>query len=146
MPSILIEVGFLTNKDEEKFLSTEENQVYLASAIFRSIRDYKEKFEARNSIVKRENIAVEPAPSGDVVEFRIQIASSRSEIKNDTGIYKQFKDVWMFQESNLYKYTTGLANNYETISKQLQEVKKKVPDCFVIAFKNGERVAVSSVR
>ena len=146
MPSILTEVGFLTNKDEEIFLSKEENQVYLASAIFRSIREYKEKFEARNSIMKVENVAVAPAKSADVVEFRIQIASSRREIKNDSGPYKQFNDVWMFQESSQFKYTTGLANDYETINKQLQEVRKIVPDCFIIAFKNGQRVSVVSVK
>ena len=146
MPSVLIEVGFITNQEEEKYLAKEENQVYIASAIFRSIREYKERFEARNSIVKPEIKVIEPVISADVVEFRIQIASSKREIKNDTGIYKQFKDVWVFQENSQYKYTTGLANDYETISKQLQEIKKTVPDCFVVAFKNGQRVSISSVR
>lgn len=40
MPSVLIELGYLTNPKEEMELSTAEVQDYLASAIFRGIRDY----------------------------------------------------------------------------------------------------------
>lgn len=40
MPSVLIELGYLTNPKEEKELGSAEVQDYLASAIFRGIRDY----------------------------------------------------------------------------------------------------------
>ncbi len=45
MPSILIETGFLSNAKEEKILSSEEGQVYIASAIFRAVKDYKRGIE-----------------------------------------------------------------------------------------------------
>jgi N-acetylmuramoyl-L-alanine amidase len=47
MPSVLVELGFLTNPTEEDYLNNSENQAYLASAIFRAFRDWKEKREAR---------------------------------------------------------------------------------------------------
>lgn len=40
MPSILIELGFLTNRNEERFLNSDYGQTIMASAIFRAIRDY----------------------------------------------------------------------------------------------------------
>lgn len=40
MPSVLVEIGFLSNPTEEKYLNSSEGQVYLASAIFRAIREY----------------------------------------------------------------------------------------------------------
>jgi len=46
MPSVLIEIGFLTNPKEERELSTESVQDYIASAIFRSIRDYFEYLDS----------------------------------------------------------------------------------------------------
>ncbi len=46
MPSALIEVGFLSNPKEERFLNDDLGQVYLASAIFRAFRDYKEELES----------------------------------------------------------------------------------------------------
>ncbi len=43
MPSLLIELGFLSNPEEEKYLRNTQNQVYLASAIYRAIKAYKEE-------------------------------------------------------------------------------------------------------
>jgi N-acetylmuramoyl-L-alanine amidase len=48
MPSVLIEVGFLSNKTEEKYLNDELGQSYIASGIFRAFRDYKNEIEAMN--------------------------------------------------------------------------------------------------
>jgi len=42
MPSVLVEIGYLTNPKEEKELSSATTQDYIASAIFRAIRDYFE--------------------------------------------------------------------------------------------------------
>jgi N-acetylmuramoyl-L-alanine amidase len=41
MPAVLVELGFLTNPSEEDFLLSDRGQSYMASAIFRAIRDYK---------------------------------------------------------------------------------------------------------
>ena len=40
MPSVLVELGFLTNPDEEDFLRSEKGQSYMASAIYRAIKEY----------------------------------------------------------------------------------------------------------
>ena len=45
MPSVLVEVGYMTNKTEEKYLNDPLGQTYLASAIFRALRDYKNEIE-----------------------------------------------------------------------------------------------------
>ena len=46
MPSVLIETGFMTNPAEEKKLNNKMHRVYIASAIFRAIRDYKTYLES----------------------------------------------------------------------------------------------------
>lgn len=48
MPSILVETGFLTNPTEEKFLNSKEGQSYIASAIYRAFKDYKNGIEGLN--------------------------------------------------------------------------------------------------
>lgn len=45
MPSILTEIGYLTNPLEETFLGSETGQDYLAKAIFRGVRKYKDEVE-----------------------------------------------------------------------------------------------------
>ena len=46
MPSVLVEVGYLSNPKEEKELNNELNQVYIASGIYRAFRDYKKEIES----------------------------------------------------------------------------------------------------
>ncbi len=48
MPSILVEIGYLTNPKEEKDLNDSSIQGNIASGIFRAFRDYKNEIEALN--------------------------------------------------------------------------------------------------
>lgn len=45
MPSILTEIGYLTNPLEETFMASEIGQDYLAKSIFRGLRKYKDEYE-----------------------------------------------------------------------------------------------------
>lgn len=45
MPSVLTEIGFLTNPSEEQFLGSAKGQDYLASGLFRAFREYKDEIE-----------------------------------------------------------------------------------------------------
>jgi N-acetylmuramoyl-L-alanine amidase len=45
MPAVLVELGFVTNPREAAYLASEEGQTYLASAIFRAVRAFKEKYD-----------------------------------------------------------------------------------------------------
>ncbi len=44
MPAILVETGFLTNRAEARFLTSEQGQTYIASAIFRAVRVFKQDY------------------------------------------------------------------------------------------------------
>ena len=56
MPSVLIETGFLTNKNEERFLTSKEGQDYLASAIYRAFKEYKQEVESVSQSIIDESI------------------------------------------------------------------------------------------
>ncbi len=47
MPAVLVEIGYLSNTKEEKELNDPLVQEYIASAIFRAIRDYKNEVELK---------------------------------------------------------------------------------------------------
>ena len=46
MPSVLIETGYLTNPEEERYLASQEGQEELANSIFRAFKAYKEEVDA----------------------------------------------------------------------------------------------------
>jgi len=48
MPSVLVEIGFLSNPKEEKELNDPSIQGNIASGIFRAFRDYKNEIESLN--------------------------------------------------------------------------------------------------
>lgn len=152
MPGVLVEVGFLSNQYEERFVASEEGKVYLASAIFRAIRDYKNRYDARNSqlVVRNHNAvqteAANPEKPGKIeqenqeIEYRIQVASSQEPMNENEGPYKHFDNVWEYKEGEFYKYTTAKASSHEEIMEVLDEVRKVVPDCFIVGFKDGKRI------
>jgi N-acetylmuramoyl-L-alanine amidase len=60
MPAILIEVGFLTNRREEKKLATPEHREALARAIYAGLAEYKRRYDQRLRTAQTQN----PAPKG----------------------------------------------------------------------------------
>jgi N-acetylmuramoyl-L-alanine amidase len=45
MPSVLIEIGYLTNKTDEKYIGSENGQEFIAKSIYKAFRDYKLEME-----------------------------------------------------------------------------------------------------
>ena len=48
MPSVLVETGYINNKEEEDYLNSEEGQEEVANAILRGIENYKRDAEKRS--------------------------------------------------------------------------------------------------
>jgi N-acetylmuramoyl-L-alanine amidase len=45
MPSVLTEIGYLTNPQEEQFLGSSKGQDYVATSLFKAFREYKDEIE-----------------------------------------------------------------------------------------------------
>jgi len=151
MPSILIETGFLTNPKEEDFLQSEKGQDYLASAIFRAFRAYKENFEGSISVtepiqpvVVKEEISSIPTPIKviitDEVVFKVQIGTYLKSMLNDT----LFKEINAEQQevNGIYKYYVGNETDKSSLDKLKNQLKEKgFKGAFVVAFYKGERIS-----
>ncbi len=55
MPSILIELGFLSNETEESFLMSNQGQQTMAESIVKAINRYKELVEKSPAAVQQPN-------------------------------------------------------------------------------------------
>lgn len=164
MPGILIETGFITNPEEEKYLMSEEGQNVISSAIFRAFRDYKKIIESKSSfalasrnnkqsdsmgsvLIKNSNATdsfpVEPAPAAaDIplskVEFKVQIAASSKPIPTNSHTFKGLNDVTEYHVGDIYKYAVGSSQTFPEIISYSKQIKERFPDAFIIAVKNTD--------
>lgn len=169
MPSVLIELGFLTNQEEEDFLNKEEGREYMSSAIFRAFRDYKGELDGTISEVE---VPEDPKPSGPVVEkpkpiksedvstekgdgmiweecaeslrFQVQLISYSKKVEKSPGNFKGLLRVEEYLSNGLYKYSAGCTKSYENAKKNLGRARELGFDgAFVIAFQGKDRVELS---
>ena len=149
MPGILVETGFLSNPEEEKFLLSENGQIYIASAIYRAFKEYKINFEEKNLVDAAELPIVEvtePAKEEEVF-FRVQFASYKSPKSLNNKKFKKLKEVQEYYHKGMYKYTAG---NEKTLEKALQlkgeMTGKGYKDAFIVAFVGEKRVTLDEAQ
>lgn len=162
MPSVLIETGFLTNKNENKFLSSKEGQNKLSISIAESIEEYINQFKI-NSVVQSNNPAQSSGSTVSVVEtvndnkdkidkidkdiiFKVQIASGSRKLETKSYNFKGLLNVERLKVGNSYKYYIGNTNNFSEIEVFLKQAKSKgYTTAFVVAFKNGKRIDIENL-
>jgi N-acetylmuramoyl-L-alanine amidase len=156
MPSVLVELGFLTNKNEGKYLNSKKGQQQLAKQIASAIVKYLSRLRL-NTIATDDVVTVEETPDTDVpkvdetetkedVLFKIQIASSKKKIRTKSYNFKGLKNVERVKVGKYYKYYYGHSSDYQETKRALAKAKKKgYKSAFIAAFLNGEKVSLSKV-
>ena len=156
MPSILIECGFLTNPKEEEFLHSEIGQDYIASAIFRAFRSYKESVEIEEPKIK-ETIKSDVKINNEVEKKIKVIADAKQEsdlnliFKIQIGTYlKSMLDQKEFVNLNAeevkingtFKYFVNSGNDKKEADNLRNHLREKgFNGAFVVAFLNGKRIS-----
>ncbi len=147
MPSVLIETGFLTNKEEEEFLANPENQEKMAMSMFTAFEEYKEYYDAADQSVYSGNeynmdrfgMTEEEIGPEDIV-YRVQIETSQTKIPLDDPQFKNMP-VWMYENNGLFKYTVGAFKDADSANDLKKEMRAEgYEHAFVVTFKNGQRV------
>ena len=152
MPKILVELGFISNREEEKFLASKEGQRKLAKGIFDGFSEYYSlygkpqgstsiKKSADNSYIKESapvSNGKSETKSGAPV-FKIQIFATDKKLKENDSRLKGLKADY-YQEGNWYKYTYGETCNYEEIQRKKKEISGKFGQAFIVAFIDGKKV------
>lgn len=153
MPSILVECGFLTNPKEEEFLHSDLGQDYIASAIFRAFRSYKQNIEITDEAVNVKPIDVVDTLKKDVVEpktnkikndlsllYKVQIGTFLRSMLNN----QQFTDLKVEEEkiNGTFKYFVNVGSS----KKEADKLKIKLRDlgfngAFIVAFLDGKQIS-----
>ena len=140
MPSVLVELGFLTNKNEGRYLNSAKGQKQMAKEIAGAILKYVAQL-ALNTVAETTTIVAE-AP----VEFKVQLASGKNKVATKSYNFKGLTSVQRVKVGAMYKYYFGNTSSYTQVKKALKKAKSKgFSTAFIVAFKNGEKIAVSKV-
>ncbi len=153
MPSVLIETGFLTNKEEGPFLNSNNGQTRMADAIIDAIKDYSKSINLAVLENLETNIPVTTttveAPttfedSFEGITFKVQLAASSKKLEPKSSNFKGLKPVFREEEDKMYKYYYGATSSYNQIQDLQQKAKTKgYKTCYVVAFKDGKKITVN---
>ena len=148
MPGVLVETGFISNPEEEKYLMSQYGQDIIASAIYRGFKEYKEEIDRRTNLTVvmdnepdsagqsvTENTPAAPSP-GQII-FSIQVASTKNKIPTDPSSFKGYEHVEVIQDGRWFKYLIGKDTSYQAAHQRCNAVKSDYPEAFIVAIKEG---------
>lgn len=107
MPSILTEIGFLTNPLEEQFLGSEKGQMYISTSIFNGFRKFKDELEGTKKEYNDQYSKLEPLENEN-----LKAGNSGKPVKEDEFAVEE--------ESGNGKTTTAKHDSTKTDSQLLQ--------------------------
>lgn len=148
MPSILIELGFISNDNECKYLTSQKGIDEMSKSLYLAFSEY---LDYHNKLLERavpaaQAIGNREEENKSLPVYKVQFMSLKSPLKNNDKRIRDYADVDYYKEGGVYKYTCGNTTDYEAILKTKAEVQKKYKDAFVIAVYEGKKISVKQAR
>ena len=151
MPSILVELGYISNAEEAKYLASATAQQHLSSCISKAFDRYYADLKklsdgATHPTVSEPTEVVEEQPASvpvvdeDAPVFKVQFLSSAKKLSKGNQAFKGLTPVDCYYDKGLYKYTYGASTDYNKILRLKRKVNEKFKDAFIVAFVKGERI------
>lgn len=154
MPSILVELGYISNAEEAKYLASETGQKKLSNCISTAFDKYYADLNkqmgnaAMDYLVENEtpdatSVVETPTPTPNTDNkpvFKIQFMVSSTKLDNNDKAFKGLTPVDYYYDKGLYKYTYNATTDYNKILQVKKKVNEKFKDAFIVAFINGERI------
>lgn len=161
MPSVLTEIGFMSNPQELKYITSEKGQNEIAAALFGAVKDYAE-YVRKSLLVDSSSETSRPASEtvsqdsdaerkteGKPAEkpqtvggrtYSIQIMASADRLKTDDarfGAYRNKVKEYRAGGRFPYKYCVGEYADRAAAQAELKTVRQKFSTAFVVAVENG---------
>ena len=155
MPSVLVELGFLTNNKEGPYVNSKKGRRELATQVANGILMYKKNIalgtsNAQNPVITQDEvdaaIKVSQEKIYEDVTFKVQLAAGSKKIATKAYNFKGLKNVAREKFGTLYKYFYGSTSNYTEIQLLKTFAQEKgYTSAYVVAFKDGQKVKLSEV-
>ncbi|KAA6323145.1 N-acetylmuramoyl-L-alanine amidase AmiC [termite gut metagenome] len=151
MPGALVELGFISTQEEERFLNTEAGTSLMAKGIYNAFLVYKKENEVKLTSfeetlqtkpanlkpIKADTLPVPDKPAtasaGEII-FKVQFLTSTRLLSHNHVAIKGLKEVEHYVENGIYKYTYSASPDYNKALKAKREIAAQFKDAFVVAF------------
>ena len=151
MPSVLIELGYISNPSEETYLLSDKGTTDLANAIYRAFINYKGNSSKIKPTTITSNTRQEittpkekETKETSKIKFKIQILASDKVLPQNSKQFKGLNPVSWYKENGLIKYTYAEDEDYNKILNIKNKiVNPKFKDAFIIAFKNDTKININ---
>ncbi len=136
MPSVLTEIGFMTNANEMAYMKSEKGQNGLAEAIYKGVRSYSDQLlKVRQSDTTAPTTVAQIEQDDDHIVYAVQLMASGKSIKptkREFGKYVDEVKEYTAQGQYMYKYCIGEYKTKEEAQKRASQLKKEFGSAFVV--------------
>ena len=92
---------------------------------------------------KEKTLYVASGDNAEVPVFKVQILATDKPFKKGDAHFKGRTDYNQYTENGMTKYTIGETTDYNEILRLKSELQATFGDCFVVAFKEGQKMNIS---
>ncbi len=148
MPSILVELGYISNASDERYMKTESGQKSLANSVYLAFKEYKREYDKKSHVFthpQQRKTTADSAPKTGITdtatsEYRIQFLTAPRKLADNSSQLKGLNPVDFYVDGSTYKYTYGRSSDLNEATKTLRTVQTRFKDAFIVEFKDGKRV------
>tara|TARA_B100000780_G_scaffold55088_1_gene34579 strand:+ start:7725 stop:8813 length:1089 start_codon:yes stop_codon:yes gene_type:complete len=142
MPSVLVELGFLTNKKEGSYLNSKKGQKDMSKTIADAIIKYKNQISKGSTTIS--NDVILDNSNYNNLNLKVQIASGSKLLDLKPYNFKGLYQLTYVKSGNNYKYFFENTDSYSKAKKYLIKAKKAgYKDAIIVAFNNGKRISIN---
>ena len=149
MPSVLLELGFISNSADYNYLSSTAGQEKVAQSLFDAFRTYKTNFDASMNVSSDPAVsvqvtesepasAVQPAASS-AVHYGVQVMGLGRKLSAKDPALKGLavKVIPPSEGGKIYKYIAAWSETLPDAKAQLSSVRRKFPDAFLVKIEDN---------
>lgn len=155
MPSVLVELGFLTHKTEGAYVNSKKGRKEMAVEISKGVTRYKSNLslatsDAKNPVITQEEIdeaiEIEDEKLYPGITFKVQLAASGKKLNLKPYNFKGLKELSSEKVDELYKYYYGGTSDYNKIQLMKAFAREKgYSGAYIVAFEDGKKVKLANV-
>ena len=159
MPSVLVEVGFMTNPNDLQTMRSPEGRDKIASNLLKAVQTFKKRYDNSTSTTTgtpqntekadvkpapetKDTVAatpaVENAPETSGVLYGVQVLATSKQMKSNDPFFKGYTPTEV-TSGKLYKYIIVVGGDLAEARKKKRELNQKFPGCFLVS-KEGETI------